>query len=179
MRFLMSLLTVLLVFDFFTVFAQPQKVDVSGNIKGNYTGRIYLFFDDNYKQRDSSEVINGTFHFTANVILPVRARVHVGGWSVIHDFYLDGQSAFLDCFNRMVPDSSGGETHNYFRIDSIRGGKLQVNINKFLRENNVSVVEDIYKLKDTGYYRALANFVHDNPNSKIALYLLSIHFLTV
>src|ERR1044071_3498059 len=78
---MIRLLPVNLIFTFVPLVCLCQKkhFEIFGTITGNYNSKMYVFFEGNFRQRDSlsSEIINGKFHLKGNVSMPILARLHL------------------------------------------------------------------------------------------------------
>src|SRR6266513_6012527 len=83
----------------FIVSGQDKPFEVYGTITGKYKSKIYLFFENHYRQRDSlsSEIQKGEFYFRGNVVMPVLARLHMDQASLIGDFYIDSSRTYVTC----------------------------------------------------------------------------------
>ena len=84
-------------------FGQSQTFEVFGTMSGEFNGKVYLFFEGNYRQKDSigAEIINGKFYIKAAASLPVQARFHLGQHSFIQDVYIDNKKTYLTCINKL------------------------------------------------------------------------------
>lgn len=45
---------------------QDQPFEIWGSLTGEYHGKIFIFFDNHYRQKDSisAEIVDGKFHFS-------------------------------------------------------------------------------------------------------------------
>ena len=157
-------------------FGQVQTFEVLGKIKGNYKSKIYLFFDNNYRQKDSisSKIINGKFYFKVTCSLPVQARFHLDQQSYIQDVYIDDIKTYLTCTNKIDIYGKDKDTMNLFTVTDVKGSKSETLKRNF--ENWLSKLKRSNKTEDDKnqeYYIKLKKFVSDNPKNKVAQYLIS------
>ena len=172
MRKLLILLMLILPF---VSYCQSQSFEVFGTITGTYNSRVYLFYNDNYKQKDSisAEIKDGKFYIKATAALPIQGRFHLDQQSYIQDVYLDGKMIFLSCTNRIQVHGRDKDTINDFRITGVKGSKT---------ENLKRGFEDwLTALKSSGkteeeknklYYDRLYAFARQNPKTKVSPYLI-------
>jgi hypothetical protein len=68
------------------LFGQTKPFEIFGSLSGQHYSKAYLFFDGNFKQKDSlsSEIKGGKFYFKGKVSMPVLARLT-----------LDDQNSFI------------------------------------------------------------------------------------
>jgi thiol-disulfide isomerase/thioredoxin len=169
----------LVIYMFYSPLVSGQKkttIEVTGRLKGDYTGKIYLFFDDMYKQKDSisSEIINGNFQFTYDVSLPVLGRLHLGQTSLLADFYIDQKKVYLLCSNKMNVTNAGKDTINRLTIDSVTGSNLETTRQNIFRTLNISRDGQVYGKDTLEYFNKLTAFVEQNGKSKVAPYLITL-----
>ena len=145
---------------------------------GKYKSKIYLFFDNHYRQRDSmsSEIKDGKFYFKGTVITPVLGRLHLDQTSTIADFYFDGDTTYVHCTNRIttfVNEKKQKDTLNNLTISNVKGSSTQdliIGFETWQKELKKSSESD--KQKNEAYYEKLLLFVQDHPKSKASLFLL-------
>ena len=156
-------------------FGQSQRVDIYGTMSGDFNGKLYLFFEGNYRQKDSisSEIVNGSFHISATVALPVQARFHLGRHSFIQDVYIDSDTTYLTCSNKLEIYGKDKDTLNMFTVLDVAGSQTESLKRNFenglatLKGSNLSEEE-----KNQEYYDRLHNFVSNHRQRKLSLYLL-------
>lgn len=170
-----GILIILLICSVF-LYSETRMVEISGTISGHCVGKIYIFFEGNFKQRDSisSEIINGAFHFNCNVQTPVLARIHLDANSYIGDFYIDGSSVKLTCTNQMTITNEARDTMNRLLISQVEGSRIEIpkrNFEEKLDSLNNSPVSDSRKADE--HYKMLLEFAGKYPRSKVCAYLVS------
>lgn len=151
---------------------QKTTIEVSGKLKGNYAGKIFLCFEDMIIQKDSAEITEGNFHFTCDVSLPVLARLHLGQTSLLVDFYIDQKKVYLECTNKMNQTDSQKDTFNMLRIDSVSGSNLEETKRIFFRKLNISYPNEVNTKDTLEYFNTLNAFVEQHAKSKVAAYLI-------
>jgi thiol-disulfide isomerase/thioredoxin len=167
--------------------AQPQPFVIDGTLTGDHVGKIFLFFDDHYRQKDSisADIIDGKFHFSGTVNLPVLCRIHLDQHSYIADFYLDEGHVTLSCANvlRIAPSKINHDppdTLNLLSIGATTGSKTEEEKSGFehwLTALKASTQPD--SERNTEYFNRLRSFIQEQPASKVAAYLLGqAHDLT-
>ncbi|MCU7552585.1 AhpC/TSA family protein [Chitinophagaceae bacterium LB-8] len=173
----MRSLIVSLIFLLFPAFnyAQSQTFEVFGTISGEHNSRIYLFYDGNYKQRDSisAEIKNGKFYFKATAPLPIQARFHLDHQSFIQDVYIDSKKTYFTCTNKINIYGKDKDTMNMFTVVSVKGSKTEVlkrGFEDWLTSLKASDKTDDEKNQE--YYDRLFDLVSKNPKSKISPYLI-------
>ncbi len=173
------LILCLLCLPFFSK-AQPQPFVIDGTLTGDHVGKIFLFFDDHYRQKDSisADIIDGKFQFSGTVNLPVLCRIHLDQHSYIADFYLDKGQATLSCTNafQIIPSKISGDppdTLNLLSIGAFTGSKMEEEKSGFehwLTALKASTQPD--SEKNTEYFNRLRSVIQEQPASKVAAYLL-------
>jgi thiol-disulfide isomerase/thioredoxin len=153
---------------------QTTTIEISGMLKGDHVGKIYLFFEDNIREKDSisSNIINGIFRFKCDVTIPVLARIHLDNSSLIQDFYIDQKQTYLDCTNKFKMLSQK-DTLNWLMIDSVKGSKMEEEMISFLRTFHTRFPNEIAKRDSLVYYDKLSAYAEQHPASKISAYLIS------
>jgi len=161
---------------------QAVPYEISGTISGNYAGKIYLFFEDQFRQRDSisAEIRDGRFSFRGQVRMPILARLHLGQESLIGDFYLDRGNVSLTCSNSiglMKRDPAPPDTLNKLFITGIGGASMEPlkrGFEKWLTDLEASgkPEEEIAE----AHFTRLRELVKDNPKSLVSAYLVSKTF---
>jgi len=180
MQFLRGLLFLITAaFHSSVLFSQETTtVEIVGKIKGDYAGKMFLFFEDRYREKDSisSVVTNGAFYFKCELALPILGRIHLGENSLIDDFFIDQQQVFLDCSNTPEQKHSENEnyTFNWLTIDSVKGSKMEETLRDFCRPLHINFPAEIFKIDTSGYIHQLDAFVQQNSGSKIAPYMISL-----
>jgi len=161
------------------LFGQSRQFEIFGTITGKYNSKIYLFFDNHYRQRDSisSEIKNGKFYFKGNIIMPVLGRLHLDQESLIADFYIDNDSIYVHCINTInisVNKKKEKDTLNQLVLSDVKGSPTQDLINGFETWlNKLKKSGKPEKEKNKDYYEKLLRFVEDHPKSKASLFLLA------
>jgi peroxiredoxin len=158
---------------FIRVNAQNNPIEISGTITGAYNSKMYIFFEDEYKLKDSisSPIIDGKFFFKLNRQAPVLARLHLDQSSFIQDVFVEGSKMEISCTNEMRIDK---DTFNLFFITSVKGSRteeLKRNFESWLDKLSKSGLEK--KEFNEQYYQQLLIVVQNNPGSKASPYLIS------
>jgi peroxiredoxin len=158
---------------FTKAFAQNNSIEISGTISGSYNSKIYIFFEDEFKRKDSisSPITDGKFSFSINRPAPVLGRLHLDQASFIQDVYLEGPKMELTCTNEMKIDK---DTFNLFFITHVTGSRteeLKRNFESWSEKLLKSGQED--KVINEQYYQQLMTVVQNNPGSKVSPYLVS------
>ena len=168
-------LSIIFVFVPLFSFCQNKPFEIFGTITGNFKGKIYLFFDGNYKQKDSisSEIIGGKFYFAGTAPMPIQARLHMDQQSLICDLYIDNSRTEVKCTTRIDVYNEGKDTLNMLSVVSVKGSttdKLKSEFEILLKKINKSKLLD--EEKREAYYRHLSVFIKKHPKSKVSPYLL-------
>jgi peroxiredoxin len=168
-------LTLLLFLFPFLAVCQTRPFEVFGTITGEYNSKIYLFFDGNYRQRDSisSEIKDGKFYFKGKITMPVLARLHMDQQSFIQDIYIDQSKTYVRCTTKMNIYNKGQDTMNMLSLVSVRGSamdKLRTSFESWLQGLKSSNAPD--EEKREAYYEKLSDFIRKHPKSKLSPYLL-------
>lgn len=153
--------------------SQPHMYTIQGTLEGQYQGKIYLFFEGNYRQRDSIavDVQQGHFRFTGIVKMPVLARLHLDQHSFIADFYLDGPSVELAC--KTVQDiDQQQDTLNRLEIVSVKGSGEEQLRQAFLDWERDTLNRLPDSAQQDSYYNQLKNYIISHPAVKSSAYLL-------
>ena len=108
-------------------FGQTRTFEIFGTITGEYNSKIYFFYDNNYKQKDSisSEIKDGKFYFKATASLPIQARFHLDQQSFIQDIYIDGKKILLTCSNHIKIYGKDNDTMNMFAVTGVKGSNVE------------------------------------------------------
>ncbi len=156
---------------FSTSFAQKRFIDISGTLSGSYDGKIYMFYENDFKNRDSisSTITNGKFHFKELSKLPVLIRLHMGQTSYIGDVYIDDTSTIIFCTDSLLIKNDGRDTLNKFIIQGVSGSTLQNLIFDF-NSNLIDEKEENYRYI---YFKDLYHFISRYPSSIVSPYLVS------
>ena len=179
MRFIQAMkifkFNVLLVLVPFISFSQGRTFEIFGTITGEYHSKIYVFFDNNFRQRDSisSEIKDGKFYFKAQAYLPIQARLHMDQQSYIGDIYIDNIKTQVTCTTKMKISNHGQDTMNILSVVNVKGSatnKLKSDFESWLQDLEKSKVSD--EEKKEAYYQELAVFIKKYPKSKVSPYLL-------
>jgi thiol-disulfide isomerase/thioredoxin len=161
------------------LFSQAKPFEIFGSISGEYYSKVYLFFDGNYKQRDSlsSEIKDGRFYFKGSVSMPVLARLSLDDQnSFIADLYIDDNKTSVACTNEIKTYKAADnklDTMNIFKLTSVHGSQiedLKSKFNNWLAELMKSQKTD--EEKQDGYYLKLTDFVKQHPKSRLSPYLV-------
>lgn len=170
----------LTVFCFYFVFsgqvsmAKGVKYELYGTVTGSYKGNIYLFFEDNYKHKDSLSCMikDGEFKFTGVIDeTPVLARLFLEGYSLIADFYMINGKTSISC--EAHPFINGSDTMNIINILKYDASKTE-NL-KMELQDSLSVIDHLKAddtVKQEGYYRVFNRFITKYPKDKSGAYLL-------
>ena len=161
-----------------TVVGQETSYEVKGTISGEFYGKIYLFFDNNYRQKDSlsTEIKDGQFIFRGKVKKPALARLHLDQESYIQDFFIDGNTVWLTCETHIGTSKRPNgqlDTLNQLTITGVEGSPTETRKRAFehwldsLRTSGAG--EDTINLQ---YYAGLLSFLKENPNSIVGPYLI-------
>jgi peroxiredoxin len=159
----------------FISFCQSRPFEIFGTITGDYNSKIYLFFEGNYRQRDSisSEIKDGKFHFRGAVPMPIQGRLHMGQQSLIADIYIDNSKTFVKCSTKMNMYNKGQDTMNQLSVVAVKNS-----ITDKLRSEFETWLEKLKKLKVSdedkreAYYEKLFVFIKERPKNKLSPYLL-------
>jgi peroxiredoxin len=150
--------------------AQNNVIEISGTITGTYNSKMYLFFDNEAKQKDSSHITDGKFYFKLNRQGPVLARLHLDQQSLLRDVYVEGGKMEISCTNEMKIDK---DTFNIFTITAVKGSRteeLKRNFESWLDKLLQSGQEEKAVIEQ--YYQQLLTVVQNNPGSKASPYLI-------
>ena len=158
---------------FVRVHAQNNTIEISGTITGNYNSKMYIFFEDEYKQINSisSPITDGKFYFKLNRQGPVLARLHLGQKSLLQDVYAEGTRMEINCTNEMKIEK---DTFNMFLVTAVTGSRteeLKRNFESWLDKLVKSGQDE--KAVNEQYYQQLLAVVQNNPGSKVSPYLIS------
>ena len=174
----------LLQLSYIVSFSQNSvQIKILGNLTGSFSGKMYLFFEGNIRQKDSisAEVKNGKFEFDClNISLPILARLHLGSHSYIADFYIEGKTTEVFCSNNIRMENPK-DTFNMLNIDSVRSSKMEAARHdfemSFLRKNLNSLSAD----EQLKIYERIKSIVQSNSKNKLSMYVIngSIPFLSV
>jgi thiol-disulfide isomerase/thioredoxin len=159
----------------FLSFCQEKPFEVFGEIAGDYNSKVYLFFEGNYRQRDSisCEINNGKFYFKGKVTLPIQARLHMDQQSFICDIYIDNSRTYVKCMTKMEITNKGQDTLNMLSVVSVKGSatdKLKSDFEAWLLNLKKSKANNGEKRE--AYYQKLATFIKKHPKNKVSIYLL-------
>jgi len=162
----------------FYSFSQEQSFEIFGKISGHFNSKMFLFFEDNYKQRDSlsSEIKDGKFYFKGNVRMPILARLHMDQTSLIADFYIDSNATWVNCDNKMEIHKNHDrqlDTLNALTITSVTGSKMDLLRSNFQKDMSPSYVKNRSRSGAHKQYEKLQLLIKGNPNSRVSAYLLS------
>jgi peroxiredoxin len=160
----------------FIAIGQTRPYEILGTITGECHSKMYLFFDGNYRQRDSisCEIKDGKFYFKGNVTMPVQARLHMDQRSFIADFYLDNSKTYINCTNTIKIYNNGQDTMNMLSVVNVKGSatdKLRTDFEGWLNKLNNSNATD--REKSEAYFEKLYAFIKKHPKSKVSSYLLA------
>ncbi len=152
--------------------AQHNSIEISGAISGSYNSKIYIFFEDEYKRKDSisSPVTDGRFYFKLNRQAPVLGRLYLGRFSLIADVYLEGPKMEITCTNEI----RNKDSFNIFQITQVKGSRteeLKRNFESWFNKLEKSGLDE--KAINEQYYQQLLTVVQNNPGSKASPYLIS------
>ena len=164
MKLNVLLLLILCVFCSGSNRLKQQNVEISGVIYGTYPKKIFLFFEDQYKQRDSigTVIIDGKFSFNLQVKTPILGRLYLQGNSYIRDFYIDQPKLSLYCSSK-IRVTNLTDSMNLLSIDSIPGSPTETSMKAYELQNvNVSANPDD-KLIHSQYYTSIDSFTRKNP----------------
>ena len=156
-------------------FCQNRPYEIYGTITGNFNSKIYLFFDGNYKQRDSisTEIKDGKFYFKGSAPMPIQARLHMDQHSLICDIYIENTQTYIKCTTEIQVYNKGQDTLNMLSVTSVKGSamnQLKMDFESSLEKINKSKISD--EEKREAYYQHLFAFIKKHPKSKVSPYLL-------
>lgn len=159
----------------FLSFCQDTSFEIFGTITGDYNSKIYLFFEGNYRQRDSisSEIKDGKFYFKGKVTMPIQARLHLGRQSFLNDIYIDNSQTYIKCMTKMEITNNRQDTMNMLSVVSVKGSatdKLKSDFEMWLK--NLKDLKAPNEEKIEVYYQELAGFIRKHPKNKVSSYLL-------
>jgi thiol-disulfide isomerase/thioredoxin len=158
-------------------FSQVTSFEVKGKVSGPYHGKLFFFFDDEFKKKDSAEIKNGFFSIKATASLPILARFHLDQRSFIQDVYIDSKSTSISFTNSYFIDTNfrgKPDTLNQLKVQTVTGSSVEALKNAFqqsvskLRTSTSSESQD-----NVNYYDKLLSFVKAHPNNKVSAYLVS------
>src|ERR1044072_6311153 len=155
---------------FVRVQAQNNAIEISGTIAGTFNSRMYIFFDGEIKEKISTPITDGKFHFTINRQGPVLARLHLDQKSLLWDVYIEGANMEIACTNEMKIDK---DTFNMFFVTAVKGSRteeLKRNFESWLDKLKKSGQDE--KAVNEQYYQQLLAVVQNNPGSKVSPYLI-------
>jgi peroxiredoxin len=164
----------------FFSFSQGTPFEIYGTIKGQYNSKVYLFFENNFRAKDSinAPIENGKFYFKAtSPNLPVLARLHLDQNSHIADVFIEGGKVYINCTNSIIVQKNQNntlDTTNVFRAVSVIGSKtesLKRSLESQLKQLDSANVSDDEKRE--GRYEKLIQFVKKYPQSRASAYLLT------
>lgn len=166
----------LFLFSSLSALSQLRKYEIKGTIDGPHIGNIYLFFEGNYRKKDSLAAIikDGEFSFTGQVTLPVLARIHLGQKSYIADIFLDSPHLYIECVNTLQLSNNNADTLNQLIITNVKGSRMDKTLREFnqgLSELKKSSLSD--DEKQNLLFQKMSLFLEANKHSKIAPYSLS------
>jgi peroxiredoxin len=155
-------------------FAQEKKYKIYGTAKGNYTGNVFLFFENNYKEKDSicCPLKDGKFYFEGNVKMPIVARVHLSGSSFIGDFYLEKSTTYVSC--NFVSNVNGKDTINGVTIESVKDSK-SFPLQKQMLDTLFKAMRTA-KGKDSTVFKIYLDFIAKHPDSRVGAYYLGTYY---
>ena len=153
---------------------KQQNVEIRGVIYGTVPEKIFLFFEDQYKHRDSisAAIVNGKFSFHLQVKTPILARLHLPGNSYIRDFYIDQPKLSLYCSNKIRVTNST-DSMNLLNIDSIPGSPTEVSRQAYELQNIHVSANPTDKVIRSQYYTSIDSFTRKNPQAKISAYIVN------
>lgn len=172
-------LTLLLFVPFFSS-GQARPFEIYGTIQGEYNSKVYLFFENNFRAKDSISVPieNGKFYFKGNLpSTPVLARLHLDQNSHIADVFLEGGKVSVNCSNSIIIQKNPNntlDTTNVFRAVSVTGSKtesLKRSLESQLHQLDSTNISDDEKREVR--YEKLTQFVKKYPGNRASVYLLS------
>ncbi len=161
------------------VFGQNKTFEIFGNITGEYKGKIYLFYENQFSRKDSISTLikNGKFYFKEKAVLPILCRFHFGGKTNVRDLYIDNDRTLISLSSNITekdtPDSLGG-ARTHFEIVNVKGSKTQNIIDAFetwkrrSQKTNQSAGQ-----KASNYFGELQSIVTKYPKSKASAYLVA------
>lgn len=150
--------------------AQNNVIEISGTITGTYNSKMYIFFDDEIKDKISTPITDGKFYFKLNRQGPVMARLHLDQTSLLDDIYVEGPKVEISCTNEM---KIGKDTFNRFTITAVKGSKteeLKRTFESWLGKLLQSGQDD--KAVNEQYYQQLLTVVQNNPGNRVSPYLI-------
>ena len=155
------------------LYSQNNYTEIYGTIDGPHFGKIFLFFDGEYDQKDSvsSDITDGKFYFKVDRPRPVLGRLHLGQTSTVCDVYIEGAVMNISCVND-IKDLK--DTLNELSIVSVTGSHtedVKRQFESWLGKLTSSGLPD--KEISDKYFQQLYTLIETNPGSKAGPYLLS------
>jgi thiol-disulfide isomerase/thioredoxin len=165
-------LIVLNLISFNDSYCQLKVYHISGKLSGDINGKMHLFFDNNFKKRDSMicPVRDSSFQFEGKIMMPVRARITMGEDSYVVDVFLDDSNTQIVLHNEVVSNSHSASM-NKLELVSVSGSSLQKLRDVF--EDSVKMIfkdEKIPILANNRYYIMLFGLAKDHPKSIVTPY---------
>jgi len=166
-------LALLLILFASALYSQNNYTEIYGTIDGPHYGKIFLFFDGEYDQKDSvsSDITDGKFYFKVDRPRPVLGRLHLAQTSTVCDVYIEGASMNISCVND-IKDFK--DTLNELSIVSVTGSHtedVKRQFENWLGKLTSSGLPD--KEISDKYFQQLYTLIEANPGSKAGPYLLS------
>lgn len=156
-------------------FSQSQKFEINGKLTGEHFGKIYLFFDNDYRRKDSisSVITNGHFHFEGVASFPILARIHLDQNSYIIDVYMDSPKLTIDCSNTIEITNDRKDTLNQLTIIRSKGSLMEQNKWNFeIWKSKLKALKISEEEKQELFFKRLSAFVKANKKSKVSPYLI-------
>lgn len=153
------------------LFAQKKDYKIYETTNGWYNGNVYLFFEGNFKKRDSIHcpVKDGKFYFEGKVMMPILARLHLDGTSLISDFYLENTTTYIAC--DLASKITGQDTLNMVNVISVKNSKSFLTQKKLMDTLNNTTAST--KESEIVVYKILHDFISKYPGSKVGAYCLN------
>jgi thiol-disulfide isomerase/thioredoxin len=165
-------LVILGIFTFQNGYCQLRAYHISGKLNGTINGEMRLFFDNNFKKRDSliSPINDSSFQFEGKIMMPIRARITMGDESYVVDVFLDDSNTQIVLHNEVV-NNLHSVSMNKLELMSASGSSLQKLRDVF--EDSVNMIfkiEKIPMLANNRYYNLLFSLAKDFPKSIVTPY---------
>jgi thiol-disulfide isomerase/thioredoxin len=158
---------------------QVRDFQIDGTITGQYKSRIFLFYEDEFAEKDSLTALisHGRFHFSLRADQPILCRLHFGENTNIQEFYAAGPKVRLVLTGHLStekpPGSDSTITRSHFSIVGIQGSPID-GIRRSFLEWKGSLDSSSLSSADKAQrcYERLHSLIEQHPGSKISAYLL-------
>jgi thiol-disulfide isomerase/thioredoxin len=133
---------------------EKQSFIITGTIKGDYSGYIYL----NYGTvKDSTKVLNNSFEFSGKVVKPIRGSLNLEPYANVVSLYIENSTISIQAnYEELVKNE---KEYNLLKIKDIKGSysaKIQEEYKAFYQAN-----QNKENFKDL-LYKKLKSFIEIN-----------------